>query len=138
MVRFRSERKCLTFKHTISRKFNSFVNNKQFIYLKHNDRSYKWSNLRIIPSFALLDRFLCSTSWENEFSLCISKSLPRYQLDHNVLILNTSYNNRQQNNEITRFEKSWIGNVEFESLLIEWWNSVKLGNDLGNNWKFKL
>jgi hypothetical protein len=85
-----------------------------------------------------LDRFLCSISWESEFPLCISKSLFMYQSDHNVLILNTSYNNRQHNIEITRFGKSWIGNKEFESLLIEWWNSVKLGNDLRNNWKFKL
>jgi hypothetical protein len=79
MVRFKNERKGTTFNHVISRKFNTFINYNELIDLRTTDRSYTWSNLRITPYFAMLDRFLCSTSWESEFPLCISKSLPRYQ-----------------------------------------------------------
>jgi hypothetical protein len=84
VVRFRTERKGLFFNHSISRKFNSFISHNQLIDLKPTDRSYTWTNKRIRPSFALLNRFLCSITWENKFPDSTSKSLPRYQFDHNI------------------------------------------------------
>jgi hypothetical protein len=57
--------------------------------------------------------------------------LPRYQSDHNVLILN-SIISRQQSTH-TRFEKFWIGDPEFEKLLKQWWESFRLEDDLGNS-----
>jgi hypothetical protein len=58
MVRNRSEHKGNIFNHSVSRKFNSFIDNNMLIDLKANDRLYTWSNLRDNPSFACLDRFL--------------------------------------------------------------------------------
>jgi hypothetical protein len=78
VVRYRSEKKGRSFNHSISNKFNSFINTHQLIDLKMTDRKFTWSNLRKLPSFACLDRFLCTTNWEHEFPYCISKSLPRY------------------------------------------------------------
>jgi hypothetical protein len=94
--------------------------------------------MRISPSFALLDRFLCSTSWKHQFSLCISISLLRYQFDHNVLLIDSNHTNINRTQKIIRFEKTWIGNEEFEKLIIKWWLEYSLAADLGNNWKDKL
>jgi hypothetical protein len=40
VVRHRSERKGRSFNHSISKKFNNFINNNQLIDLKSNDRLY--------------------------------------------------------------------------------------------------
>jgi hypothetical protein len=77
VVRSRAERKGRTFNHSISNKFNTFIHRNQLIDLRTHDGLFTWSNLRIRPSFACLDRFLCTTSWEIEFPNCLNKSLPR-------------------------------------------------------------
>jgi hypothetical protein len=87
VIRNKSERKGRSYNYYISIKFNNFINNNQLIDLKSNDRLYTWSNLRKNPSLAYLDRFLCTTLWEREFSNCLNKSLSRYQSDHNAIIL---------------------------------------------------
>jgi Endonuclease-reverse transcriptase len=92
VVRYRSERKGKFFNHSVSSKFNSFINSHHLIDLRPSDRKYTWSNLRNNPSLACLDRFLCTTAWERKFSYCANKSLPRYQSDHNALILYTDPN----------------------------------------------
>jgi hypothetical protein len=60
MVRNRLERKGKIYNHSISIKFNSFIFTNMLIDFRPKDRLYTWSNLRDNPSFACLDRFLCS------------------------------------------------------------------------------
>jgi hypothetical protein len=63
VVRNRNERKGRTFNHSVSVKFNSFINSNNLIDLKVSDRKFTWSNMRDNPSFACLDRFLCIIPW---------------------------------------------------------------------------
>jgi hypothetical protein len=65
------------------------------------------------------------------FSHSLSKSLPRYQSDHNILLLTTYQNNNSLANKIIRFEKRWMGNKEFKKILPQWWNSCILREDVG-------
>jgi hypothetical protein len=139
MVRTRQERKGNTFNHSISRKFNSFISSHMLIDLRPKDRLYTWSNLRDNPSFTCLDRFFCSVTWEREFPGCISKSLPRFQSDHNALILKTNVAIHVNSNSIIKYDKEWSKQEGFNELLYKWWHSYKVKNiDLGNSWKFKL
>jgi hypothetical protein len=79
VIRYRSERKGMIFNHSVSIKFNNFINNNQLIDSRPQGRRFTWSNMRILPSPVCLDRFLCTTSWEREFPNCLNKLLPRYQ-----------------------------------------------------------
>jgi hypothetical protein len=103
MVRYRIERKGFRFYHSISRKINYFIIQNQLIDLKLSYRYFTWYNMRISPFFALLDRFLRSITWESEFPLYSSKSLARYQSDHNVPILNSNQTNTNRSQTITMF-----------------------------------
>jgi hypothetical protein len=58
------------------------------------------------PSLVCLDRFLCTLSWEREFSNCINKSLPRYQSDHSAIILITENAKTLDNNIPIRYDKT--------------------------------
>jgi hypothetical protein len=126
VVRYRSERKGRTFNHSVSTKFNNFINNNQLIDLKSQDRRFTWSNMRIIPSMTCLDRFLCTTSWECKFSNCLNKSLPRYQLDHNANILLTDNTSRTDKNLAIKYDKSWPRHEGFNEALLVWGQSYKL------------
>jgi hypothetical protein len=109
------------------------------IDFRPKDRLYTWSNLRDNPSLACLDRFLCSITWEREFPLSVSKSLPRFQSDHNAIILKSNINISYTNNNIKSFDKSWVNQEDFNELMIIWWKSFPLDiNDLGMSWKMKM
>jgi hypothetical protein len=134
-VRTGLERKGNTFNHTISAKFNNFINTNVLIDLKSTDRLFTWSNLRYFPSCACLDRFLFFISWGREFPHCISKSLPKYQSCHNALILITNTYTNNQHNHIIRWDKTCPSIEGFSDLLISWWYYHTLNkNDIGNSW----
>lgn len=82
------ERKDKTYNHSVSRRFNAFIDDMNFMDFKPQDRKFTWSNYRSKPSFALLDRFLVNLEWDKKFSFSYITSLPRYQSDHNAIILN--------------------------------------------------
>jgi hypothetical protein len=108
MVRNRQERKGHTNNCSISRKFIFFKSSHMLIDLRPKDRLYiiYMVKLRDNPSFAFLDRFLYSISWEKEFPGCISNSLSRFQSDHNALILKTTASNHINMNQIIKYDKN--------------------------------
>jgi hypothetical protein len=139
VVRNKQERKERSYNHSISTKFNSFININHLLDLRPQDRLYTWSNLREYPSLACLDRFLCTLSWEREFPNCINKSLPRYQSDHNTIILLTNNSITLDNTIPIRYDKTWTHQEGFNELLISWWISYELDTlDLGKSWKDKM
>jgi hypothetical protein len=77
------------------------------IDLRSKDSLYIWSNLRENSSFACLDRFLCSNPWEKKILGCVSKSLPRFQSNHNAIILKTNASNHININPIMKYDKNW-------------------------------
>jgi hypothetical protein len=74
-IRFRTKRTGSTFSHRISKKFNVFLDDYSLIEFALAGRAYTWSNGRF---YALLDRYLCSLSWDNTYPHCIVKYLPKY------------------------------------------------------------
>jgi hypothetical protein len=85
-----------------------FKSSHMLIDLRPKDRLYiiYMVKLRDNPSFAFLDRFLYSISWEKEFPGCISNSLFRFQSDHNALILKTTASNHINMNQIIKYDKN--------------------------------
>jgi hypothetical protein len=51
------------------------------------DRKYIWAKLVHQNNFALLDRFFCSLTWNNYFTITCVTSIPRLLPDHNPLIM---------------------------------------------------
>jgi hypothetical protein len=83
-------------------------------------------------------RFLCSISWEKKFPHCVSKSLSRYQLDNNAIILFTNSTSQINNNQLNL---TLIGSLMRGSkdLTISWWQAQKLDpRNIGNSWKSKI
>jgi hypothetical protein len=139
VVRNKSERKGHTFNHSVSAKFNQFINSNHLIDLKSTDKLFTWSNLKYSPSCVCLDRFMCSISWENEFSYCLNKSLSRYQSDHNAIMLIIDNNTNNQHTYIIKWDKNRINQEGFSDLLISWWQSQHLEiRDIVNSWKIKM
>jgi hypothetical protein len=94
--------------------------------------------MRVSPSYACLDKFLCIISWEREFPKCLNKSLPRFQSYHNALLLFTN-TSRPVNQHLIKFDKSWSLQEGFDDLLKTWWQAYKLDIiDIENSWKFKI
>jgi hypothetical protein len=129
-IRFRNERSGSIFSHKISKKFNAFLDNYSLIEFVLAGRVYTWSNDR---SYALLDRFFCSLSWDNIYPHCMVKDLSRYGSDHYPIIL-CSQDNFVKIAFIFRFDQEWTLNLEFNRLLVKWWNEFPLQGNIIVYW----
>ena len=116
MIRRQSERTGLTFNHIISSRFNSFIRNNQLMELSLPDRKFIWARSLNSSSQALLDRVLCSTTWNAHFNLSKLSSLPRTYSDHNPIILDTQAI-VFHHSKLIRFDKSWLEFEGFYELL---------------------
>jgi hypothetical protein len=99
--------------------FNSLLNNLQLIELSLSDRKFTWTKSISSDSFALLDRFFCSTSWNLIFSNSIVTSLPRLQSDHNPIVLK-GHSLPLTKHQPIRFEKNWLSQDGFIKLFGHW------------------
>lgn len=81
--------------------------------------------------------YLRSLDWKKQFSLSIIKSLPRLQSDHTPLLLFTDISSSHNNTHI-KFESIWLSQEGFKELLVEWWNSYIIKDNVGEDWKCKL
>jgi hypothetical protein len=97
-------------------------------------RDYTWSNGR---AYALLDRFFCSLSWDNIYPHCIVKDLPKYGFNHCHLILCTQ-DSSFKIVFIFRFDKEWTLNLEFNRLLVKWWNEFPWKGNITVCWHKKI
>lgn len=69
--------------------------------------------------FGKLDRFLLSDNWESRFPRGTAKALPRVQSDHTPISMDT--NPHIPPKKIVRFEKMWLQNENFESMVRSHW-----------------
>lgn len=137
LIRNRSEKVGKSYNYVLSNRFNKCISDLELMELGLNDRRFTWSRSVLSKSQALLDRFLCSTSWHDHFRNSGAYSLPRVQSYHNPIIVNTNAVSFTGNKTI-KFEKDWLVHEGFSDLLIHWWNSYHLSHEVGNSWRIKL
>jgi hypothetical protein len=118
-----------TYQFKVSNKFNSFINDAQLLELNLRDRFFTWAKSSTSLVKALLDRFLCSISWNYHFANTIVTFLHCFASDHNPLILCTAH--KMVSTHIFRFEKSWIEHPDFFDLFGGGQNIIFIG-DFGN------
>lgn len=121
----------------MSNRFNNLIADLTLIELPLHNRKYTWARSSTSSSKALLDRFLCTSSWLNHYSSSLVHSLPRVHSDHNPLILQTDSITTTINKNI-KFDKNWLNQEGFIDLVIHWWSELQLTSDIGNSWKYKL
>jgi hypothetical protein len=94
-VRKRKETTCTFYTYKVSARFNQFISDEQLFELFLSDRQFTWSKLVTSNNMALLDRFFCSLDWNNHFNTTVVKSLLRFLLDHNTIVLSCNMSNLQ-------------------------------------------
>jgi hypothetical protein len=137
MVRKKSEKIDKIFNYVISNMINSLINDLQLIEWPLSDRKFTWAKSLTSDSFALLDRFFCSTCWSSNYSNYIIISLSRLQSDHNPLILKIHSLPLPRQKPI-RFEKIWVSQDGFVELFEHWWGCCAIVTDIANQWRLKL
>ncbi|XP_020262363.1 uncharacterized protein LOC109838323 [Asparagus officinalis] len=103
--------------------FRDFISSASLIDLPLSVRTFTWSNKRLKPSMARLDRFLINYEWENKFPSCIQFSLPAFGSDHFPIILNSG--GLKTLPPIFRFERSWLHNTDFIPFVSRCWHSFQ-------------
>lgn len=134
-IRKRSEKSGQTFDVNLSSRFNDFVNDHHLIELKLPNRKFTWSNGR---QQALLDRYLVSLDWIDEYSNYHLLALNAYGSDHTPLLLqlDTSHHKRKP---MFKIDPEWLRVEEFQRLIHKWWSEDPLSPLLtGVSWHKKL
>ena len=80
MLRKRSEKKGKSFDFIVSSRFYKKIGELELLGIPISDRKFTWSRSVSSDSFALLDRFFCSLTWNEHFSNHNVFSLPRVQI----------------------------------------------------------
>jgi len=105
--------------------FNNMINNTALRELQRSRSRYTWTNKQNPPIMCVLDRVLCSTSWEDNFNLVSIFTAPRLGSDHNPLILDTDEVVGQQQHYF-RFSSHWLNQQGFKDWVkCKWPNRFK-------------
>ncbi|XP_071685364.1 uncharacterized protein [Lolium perenne] len=89
------------------------------IYL--NGRRYTWSNGQSPPTLVHLDRFFCTTDWEESHAECHLRCLASVVSDHSPLLLDCSP--VPASHRRFRFEEFWLRLDGFHDTVTAAWNS---------------
>ena len=95
--------------------FNNLIPDLGLTDIPLGGRSFTWSNKRVMPAFANLDRFLISDVWDDTFPLSACKALPNTLSDHTPISLHTSSNLRRANR--FHFEIMWLKHCDFPEIV---------------------
>jgi hypothetical protein len=85
-----SEEQGKSFNYIVSKCYNTIIHDLQMVELTLSDRKYTWSRSVSSHTFTLLDRFLCTVSWQQHYLYSFITSLSRVSSDHNPLVLHSS------------------------------------------------
>lgn len=87
ITRFASERRGKDQSSKYMEEFNDFINRLDLIDMPLTDRLFTWSNIRLNPIMAKLDRVLVLDNWDVKFPLAQISSLQRPTSDHIHILL---------------------------------------------------
>lgn len=133
-IRARTEKSGSNFNIRLSGKFNDFVDDHHLLELKLHHKKFTWVSGR---NKALLDRFLVSLDWLDQYPHASVHHLSSYGSDHTPLVLDTG--TQQNPSKQFKFDPEWLNNEEFVKLVIKWWQELPLSNyRMGLSWHNKL
>lgn len=132
-IRVRSEKSCANFDIKLSGKFNTFVDDHHLVELKLHHKKFTWVSGR---NKALLDRFLVSLDWLEQYPLVSVQHLSSYGSDHTPLVLDTG--STPSPSKQFKFDPEWLNNEDFVKLVIKWWSELPLSDyRMGLSWHKK-
>ena len=76
--------------------FKDWMNHHGLVELKNSSRSFTWTNDQEQPIMAAIDKFMCSSSFEQNFPLAYVISKSRAGSDHVPLILNLGIEEKKE------------------------------------------
>ncbi|KAJ4758039.1 DNA-(apurinic or apyrimidinic site) lyase [Rhynchospora pubera] len=115
--------------------FADLVDELQLLDLDLEGRTFTWSNLRLNPSMARLDRFLLNRSFANSYPNIHQKALANTSSDHCPLLC--SFCVRFQPTNVFRIENYFLKIPEFIDLVLNFWLTEEVA-DTPNSFDSKL
>ncbi|KAK9154956.1 hypothetical protein Sjap_002436 [Stephania japonica] len=119
VTRFLSEKLNSTRKTSCMVEFDRLISDLELIDPQLRNGKFTWSNLRINPICARLDRFLYTKVWGETFQEGRQVLGNRVTSDHFPVIFDTGY--ARWGPTPFRFENVWLSHRGFEHLVRDWW-----------------
>ncbi|KAF5174876.1 hypothetical protein FRX31_035538, partial [Thalictrum thalictroides] len=113
--------------------FADFVNSHDLVEYPAYGSVFTWSDCRIKSR---LDRFLSSPEWDSHFSNAREVMLPKYNSDHNAILLDCCES--QKRPSPFRFELMWLEEPTCLLNIKEWWDSFQVEGRSSYRWWYKL
>ncbi|XP_026383459.1 uncharacterized protein LOC113278956 [Papaver somniferum] len=108
------------------KKFASLVQHQHLMDLPLIGSHYTWSRN---SSWSKIDRFLISSSWEDNYRRIEQSTLPKPFSDHHPIMFST--HNEGWGPTPCRFEKMWLQDATILDLMRNWWNSFSFSGTPG-------
>jgi hypothetical protein len=102
--------------------FRRLLNDLALKELYLNGRRYTWSNGQTPPTLVLLDRFFCTTDWEDSHADCHLRCMASVVSDHYPLLLNCA--SLPLARRRFRFEEFWMQLDGFHETVATAWSYV--------------
>jgi hypothetical protein len=118
--------------------FNACIKSLNLQELELSGRKFTWASSEPNPTYEKLDRILVSTEWERKFPLSVVEALSRDISDHTPLLFQTENASYRGNNQMFRFEISWLYMEGFHELTAKVWNKENRGSSSLVRWQNKL
>jgi hypothetical protein len=125
MIRYAHEKNNDNFHLAEAESFNKFIDDLCLIELPLIDRSFTWSNRRVIPTLERLDRVFINMNWDEILPNTVLSSLTRSTSDHVPLKIEVSMTIPHAS--IFRFENYWIHCPGFAQTVSAAW-ACRTGN----------
>lgn len=125
MIRYAHEKNNDNFHLAEAESFNEFIDDLCLIELPLIDRSFTWSNRRVIPTLERLDRVFINMNWDEILPNTVLSSLTRSTSDHVPLKIEVSMTIPHAS--IFRFENYWIHCPGFAQTVSAAW-ACRTGN----------
>jgi hypothetical protein len=117
--------------------FYIIIENNNLMDINLSNRKYTWCNDLVIPTYAILDRFLVSVSWMDKYPLSNAMAMPREMSDHTPLILDVGENKERSVGHF-RFELSWLTKEDIMEVIRPIWEADANGKCAIEEWNWRL
>lgn len=122
--------------NTSMRQFDRLIREMELVDLNLSNGIYTWSNLRMDPLCARLDRIMFTKEWGDYFQFGRQYLAERIISDHFPIILETGI--ATWGPTPFRFENMWLQDRSFKTLFREWWRSTDRYGGQGYSFMMKL
>ncbi|XP_020270858.1 uncharacterized protein LOC109846046 [Asparagus officinalis] len=118
------------------KEFNDVINELELIDSPLHGRKFTWSNKRMSPSMARLDRVFFNSDWEDIFPFSKQQGLSSQLSDHAPISFD--FGDTQCYVKKFRFENIWLRSEEFINNVPVWWRCAPSSGSAAKNIVGKL